>query len=60
MTRLRGLDFLPLVALGLLASGYPACQPTGTSASAPVPASKACGFTVLFQNDLYGEIEPCG
>ncbi len=53
--RSRLIPFLPLGGVALLA-GWPACQPSGTA----VPAKQACGFTVLFQNDVFGEIEPCG
>ena len=57
----RPLSLLPLAAIGLLAAGWPACQPSGTTAApASVLAKNACGFTVLYQNDAYGEIEPCG
>lgn len=49
---------LSLASIALLTAGWQACQPSGTTSSAP--KGKTCGLSIVYQNNNNGEIEPCG
>ena len=57
---MRVSDLLPLGAFAILAAGWPACQPSGTSVTASAKSGARCGITIVYQNNDNGEIEPCG
>jgi hypothetical protein len=59
--RIRLRDVAVVSGFAFAAAGWPACQPSGTSAHPTASAAAAsCKLTVLYQDNDDGEIEPCG
>ncbi len=53
------MRILSLASIALLTAGWQACQPSRATTSGAA-GGKACGLTVVYQNNNNGEIEPCG